>query len=644
MHIIECYVENFGKLHQYSYGAQKGLNIICEGNGSGKTTLAAFIRAMFYGMPATRTKKALDDAERKKYKPWQGGLWGGYLIFETNGRSYRIERTFADRDSQDTFRLLDETTGLISEDFTKDIGDELFGIDRAGFTSSIYIANNNLRVSFNDSLSARIGDMPIEAEDLNHYEKAVEILNNAYKKYGKNGKPHIWQELEEVRALHIQKKSQYDALAMVTTPPTVEAYPQWKLSADQIERLEKLDDFFSAGVPEQEEIQQNRDLLKQCRTLEDARQNLIKQVEQNSHNKQENVGSIQAGQNGEGSGDRHKTVTFVIGIMLLIWVVITVGCLALGKGSVATLTGVAAAVTAGFYISLKRKQFDGRKYGNHSNSYEDENDNNGKNQAVNKGNIRIEQKMKSQSNEIRRKLQQVESFLDDFGFTKHLSDISTSECIEKYGEQLVQLNQLRMEYAHLSEKEHDYRSALAQLRQKEQQYAQDTYRRERDKLGSEIYQLELREASLVEQYMQAREKMQLISQTKSILEQAHDEMMAGYLHGIRQYFGAYMRMFDSQFAERLTLDVEFRAGIEENGIIREMDFYSQGYRDVIRLCQRLALTESLFTREKPFIILDDPFVNLDDEMLGRAKKAVEMLAQEFQVIYFTCSWTREPEE
>lgn len=75
-----------------------------------------------------------------------------------------------------------------------------------------------------------------------------------------------------------------------------------------------------------------------------------------------------------------------------------------------------------------------------------------------------------------------------------------------------------------------------------------------------------------------------------------------------------------------------------------MDYYSQGYRDVIRLCQRLALAESLFQKEKPFIILDDPFINLDDEMLGRAKQALDELSRNIQVIFFTCSWTREPEE
>ncbi|MBQ3516575.1 MAG: AAA family ATPase, partial [Lachnospiraceae bacterium] len=53
MRLVSCYIENFGKLHRFSYDFQEGLNVICEENGWGKTTLAAFLKAMFYGMECT---------------------------------------------------------------------------------------------------------------------------------------------------------------------------------------------------------------------------------------------------------------------------------------------------------------------------------------------------------------------------------------------------------------------------------------------------------------------------------------------------------------------------------------------------------------------------------------------------------------
>ena len=94
MKLIRCYIENFGGLHQYTVDFNEGLTVICEPNGFGKTTLAEFIRAMFYGFP--RAGKDLSKNLRMKYSPWQGGRYGGYLVFEHEGTRYRIARSFGD--------------------------------------------------------------------------------------------------------------------------------------------------------------------------------------------------------------------------------------------------------------------------------------------------------------------------------------------------------------------------------------------------------------------------------------------------------------------------------------------------------------------------------------------------------------------
>ena len=43
MKLIRCYIENFGKLQNFSYEFKDGLNVIKEENGFGKTTFATFI-------------------------------------------------------------------------------------------------------------------------------------------------------------------------------------------------------------------------------------------------------------------------------------------------------------------------------------------------------------------------------------------------------------------------------------------------------------------------------------------------------------------------------------------------------------------------------------------------------------------------
>ena len=78
MYLRKCYIENFGKLHQFEYEFSEGLNIINELNGWGKTTFATFIKAMFFGFDNSN-KKAISENERKKYYPWQGGKFGGNM-------------------------------------------------------------------------------------------------------------------------------------------------------------------------------------------------------------------------------------------------------------------------------------------------------------------------------------------------------------------------------------------------------------------------------------------------------------------------------------------------------------------------------------------------------------------------------------
>ena len=48
----------------------------------------------------------------------------------------------------------------------------------------------------------------------------------------------------------------------------------------------------------------------------------------------------------------------------------------------------------------------------------------------------------------------------------------------------------------------------------------------------------------------------------------------------------------------------------------------------------------MYDEEKPFIILDDPFVNLDTEKMSKAKEMLNRLASDYQVIYFTCHESR----
>lgn len=56
---------------------------------------------------------------------------------------------------------------------------------------------------------------------------------------------------------------------------------------------------------------------------------------------------------------------------------------------------------------------------------------------------------------------------------------------------------------------------------------------------------------------------------------------------------------------------------------------------------RLALIDCLYPQEKPFIILDDPFVNFDDEKLELCKALIRTISKQYQIVYFACHKSRE---
>lgn len=213
MKILSCYIEDFGSLHHVKCSLRDGLNSLNEKNGWGKSTFAVFLRTMFYGMENCKNSGNYDEKDyRKNLKPWQGGNFGGYIEFETSGKRYRVTRFFADRKREDTFELLDLDTGKESTDFTSSLGEELFGIDAAGYERSVYIPHNELSVGTNDSVNARLLGLLENDGDMNNYEKAVQILSDARRELKKTGgRGRIDRESEERAGLEVRLRKAEEA-------------------------------------------------------------------------------------------------------------------------------------------------------------------------------------------------------------------------------------------------------------------------------------------------------------------------------------------------------------------------------------------------------------------------------------------------
>ena len=204
MKLIRLHVENFGKLQNFDMSFGEGLNILLRENGWGKSTLAAFIKAMLYGMPAS-SKQSLDENERKKYMPWQGGAYGGSLEFSTAAGSYRIERFFGAKESGDSFALYDLATNCESHRYSSRVGEELFGIDADGFARTVYLSQHAvIAKGDNNSITAKLGDLLDDVDDIGSFDDAMAALDKRrkyYKMTGERGRiADIEREIAECRA------------------------------------------------------------------------------------------------------------------------------------------------------------------------------------------------------------------------------------------------------------------------------------------------------------------------------------------------------------------------------------------------------------------------------------------------------------
>ena len=187
MQLIECYAENFGMLHEHTHKFAPGLNTVYAHNGSGKTTLSAFIKAMLYGFAESR-KSTLDENERLKYKPWQGGRYGGSLTFEHGGRIYRIERTFGAKSSEDETAVIDAARGVPTTEFGEDVGRAIFGIDREGFMRTVFLSEKSLSGKIeNESISSKLSELVGADGDVGGFKNAMLSLEKRRKFYDKRG-------------------------------------------------------------------------------------------------------------------------------------------------------------------------------------------------------------------------------------------------------------------------------------------------------------------------------------------------------------------------------------------------------------------------------------------------------------------------
>lgn len=126
-----------------------------------------------------------------------------------------------------------------------------------------------------------------------------------------------------------------------------------------------------------------------------------------------------------------------------------------------------------------------------------------------------------------------------------------------------------------------------------------------------------------------------ISLAEEYMSKARETLSSRYLGKMRDAFTERMQQMGGDQL-RFTMNTDFGIMLMEKGKSRSIEYLSSGWRDMVGFCLRLSLADGLFESEKPCLVLDDPFVYLDNERTQAAHRLLDALAEEYQIIYLTC--------
>ena len=212
-------------------------------------------------------------------------------------------------------------------------------------------------------------------------------------------------------------------------------------------------------------------------------------------------------------------------------------------------------------------------------------------------------------------------------FLRENAEVS-GEASQKQGLDMAALQEKEAQ----TQRELDAQEALLrQLRQR-----RDALRREVERISEISDKLE----ELNETRKALQKQCELAHLTMDYLTRAKDTLANSYVGRVEQGFVRYADALLGEKIGHVMLDRELHLFIDEQGAARDAASFSAGTVDGVMLCMRLALVDALFQKEQPFLLLDDPFVNLDDEATRRALSMLRELAKQRQVVYLTCNTAR----
>lgn len=758
---LSLHITDFGKLHDFDLVFDDGLTEINEPNGFGKTTVAAFIKAMLYGLPATR-KSDIFENERLKYEPWQGGKYGGTLSLEANGGRYRIERYFGKKKNDDSFLLVDLSSGTASARYGEDIGLQLFGVNAESFIRTAFFTQQRTELAMTEDINAKLTGVTGTGDEPERYDAAMKLLRDRasfLQKRGGNGRiselehevAELSQKAEESAAASENVKKHEKKLSDVEKEKAelsakvssvreairrADAAETAKIKAERRKEYEDkaktaadkkavIAERYPNGLPTKAEVDEAGRTVSDAAAAKKELQIIGESANGAGSNRfvtffggnvpskddirvcREHILSANAARNEaarlKAESDKINTGKQV-GIFLpaaVLSLISAIACLVfLSKVSLVAGAASAAALFAAAVIlsvlwrknaaqkklaaekdrleksaeaALMKAEKHETEAGNFTGKYLSDRSLSEAVDIISEELITYEAYLKSDAENSRRadrakfELDEKNEKLREF-FRKY--PLLQTEEIGTPEQAVRRMYDDISAFSLLCEDEKEAKTKLSLLPEGDGEYSEQTAEYDRESLlekekklngsievlssegtelkgkinslitaAGELNELSERLDGVKDELSHLKTMQEDIKATEELLQRSREELSARYMDGVR---GAFARYIDeiSDVGGKYLLGTDLSVSVETPECTRSADYLSTGYRDMLDICMRLALTDAIYGDSKPPLILDDPFVNLDDRKLETSLKMLKRLSDRCQIVYLTCSSSR----
>ena len=180
---------------------------------------------------------------------------------------------------------------------------------------------------------------------------------------------------------------------------------------------------------------------------------------------------------------------------------------------------------------------------------------------------------------------------------------------------------------------------LAALRDEKSRRLREIEQDESDADALLVYQDEREQAK--ERIAELEARYRVLNAAMTLLDEADSALKERYVSPVKERFIRYSDLIEQTIGERVMMSGNFEISFDVNGKQRSEKHLSAGQRSICALCFRLALVENMYGGEIPFLVMDDPFLAMDETHLVRVRALMQELAKSAQILYFTCHDSRK---